>query len=354
MHKINHLVALFTVLGLLSSPLLAAEGGEGEQSKRWFDRITFSGLVEVEAGFVHGFGGVKESDVVLATVELGFDAEISDWVNAHVLLLHEDDDTEPIEVDEAIITIGNTEKKPVYFAGGRMYVPFGTFETNLISDPLTLEIGETREAALQVGFELKGFYGSLYAFNGDTKEAKTGPDDEIEGFGINFGYASANEDRSLDVGVEYINTLGDSDVIQDALPAPDSLADFVPGVGAHVIFHTGPWTFIGEYIAASDSFTAAELPFGAAGAEPKASNLEGGYTFDLAGRESTVAFAYQTTDEALALELPETRALVGLSVGIMDNTTLSFEWAHDEDYDVSDGGTGDDADIITVQLAVEF
>ena len=38
----------------------------------------------------------------------------------------------------------------------------------------------------------------------------------------------------------------------------------------------------------------------------------------------------------------------------MDNTALSFEWAHDTDYDVADGGTGENADTLTAQLAVEF
>jgi len=31
---------------------------------------------------------------------------------------------------------------------GQLYVPFGAFETGLISDPLTLEIGETRESTV--------------------------------------------------------------------------------------------------------------------------------------------------------------------------------------------------------------
>jgi len=41
-------------------------------------------------------------------------------------------------------------------------------------------------------------------------------------------------------------------------------------------------------------------------------------------------------------------------VGIYENTTFSFEYARDEDYDESDGGTGKEADMMTLQLAVEF
>ena len=70
-----------------------------------------------------------------------------------------------IVVDGAVITLGNTEKNPVYLAAGKMAVPFGNYETQMISDPLTLEIGETAEDALQLGVEAGGFYGSVYAFN---------------------------------------------------------------------------------------------------------------------------------------------------------------------------------------------
>jgi hypothetical protein len=64
--------------------------------------------------------------------------------------------------------------------------------------------------------------------------------------------------------------------------------------------------------------------------------------------------AYQGTDEALVLELPEERYMGTISVGLVDGLSLALEYAHDEDYGKSDGGTGDEADTITVQLALEF
>ncbi len=108
------------------------------------DEVTVSGAVEVELGFGDDFAGKSQSDIALATVVLGVDAKINDRVTGHVALLHEDDGTEPMEVDEGIISIDL--ENGWYFNGGRMYVPFGVYESNLVSDPLTLEIGETREA----------------------------------------------------------------------------------------------------------------------------------------------------------------------------------------------------------------
>jgi hypothetical protein len=69
--------------------------------------------------------------------------------------------------------------------------------------------------------------------------------------------------------------------------------------------------------------------------------------------ESTIALAYQGTDD-MAGNLPESRILASFGIGIFDGTNLAFEYAHDEDYDLSDGGTDESADIFTAQLAYEF
>ena len=45
-------------------------------------------------------------------------------------------------------------------------------------------------------------------------------------------------------------------------------------------------------------------------------------------------------------------ASVGMALG--EYFGVALEYAHDEDYDVNDGGTDDDADIVTMQFALEF
>ena len=82
--------------------------------KKWSERLTFSGLIEVEAFTMDGYNGEDESDIVLATVELGVDAQIADWVSGQIVLLWEEDDTEPMDVDVGTITLGNMEMFPVY------------------------------------------------------------------------------------------------------------------------------------------------------------------------------------------------------------------------------------------------
>lgn len=332
-------------------------------------RNMISGVIEVEAGHVSPYEGDNESDIVLATFELGISAQINDWVEATAALLYEQDETD-LEVDVAFITIANTDATPLFLTAGQTYVPFGAFETNLVSDPLTLEIGETRETVVEVGFAAGDFLGSVYVFNGDNKIKG---ENKIGSWGANLGYAHEAEDRAWAFGAGYINDLGDSDSLGEtindnrvaALEAQIAEGIDTRGYSVDPRERIGGWTvnagatlgqfnIIGEYLSATDAFDMDSLGFEDAGAKPSAWNVEVGFSFPVMGRESVAAVAYQGTREALALELPESRWLVGWSVEIFDRTSVSLEWAHDSDYSKSDGGTGESGDTLTAQLAVEF
>ena len=322
------------------------------------DHVELSALVEVEAGSSEDYSNEDSSDITLATVEIGLDAQVSEWSSAHLLLLYEEgEEDDHLIIDEGTITLGNTEKLPLYLTVGKMYVPFGSFESNMVSDPLTLEIGETGDSAAQVGFEENGFYGSVYVFNGDINEA--GEDDEINNFGVNLGFVMENDTMALDIGVDWINNIGDTDGIGDFLADrgvanPEEIDDYVSGLSLHAVFSTGPFTLIGEYVTALDDFEQTEVDFKGRGAEPEAYNLEAAFTTELFNRETTFALGYQATDEALALDLPESRYIGTVSMELLPYTALAIEYFHDEDYDTSDGGTGEDANTLTMQLALEF
>lgn len=315
------------------------------------ERVSLSGVLEAETVTAKGFDDVNESDVALATVEIGIDAEVNEWVSARALLLWEED-ADGIDVDEGVIAIGNMDRFPVYFAAGKMYPPFGFYETNMIQDPLTLELGEARESALQVGFETGGFYGGLYAFNGNVKETGDDDDDVINSWGASFGYAMESDAVVMDVGVDYINNISDSELLTEFVP--ETLDSLVAGFAAHMLFNYGPFSFIAEYVGAADSYEAGELDFRGAGAQPSAWGVEAAVAHELFGKETTFALGYQCTDEAVSLEMPEQRYLATVGIGILENTALAIEYLHADDYSVADGGSGGDAQQVTVQVAVEF
>lgn len=320
------------------------------------DRVELSGLVEVAAGAGEDFSGDDWSDITLSTVEIGLDATISEWASAHLLLLYEEgEEDNHVTVDEGIITIGNLDEFPAYLSAGKMYVPFGFFQTNMISDPLTLEIGETGDSALQIGFETGGLYGSLYGFNGDITARDD--DDKIDGYGANLGYGLEKDAMALDVGMGWFNNMADTDGIGDYLAEEmdlDAVDDYVNGLSLYAVFTAEPFTLIGEYVAALDDFAADEIGFHGKGARPAAWNIEAAYSTELFSRATTFALGYQSSHEAVDLGLPEDRYIAAVTFAVFDNTNLALEYLHDEDYEEKDGGTGNDAHATTLQLGVEF
>eukprot|EP01155_Anaeramoeba_flamelloides_P046761 Anaeramoba_flamelloidesc39939_g1_i1.p1 GENE.c39939_g1_i1~~c39939_g1_i1.p1 ORF type:complete len:154 (-),score=27.30 c39939_g1_i1:86-547(-) len=94
----------------------------------WTDKITLSGLIEIEAYYESidyddsAENDEDNSDITLATVELGVDVDLVKHVSGHILLLWEEDDTEPMDVDEAFITLDGEDVLPLYLMAGKMYV----------------------------------------------------------------------------------------------------------------------------------------------------------------------------------------------------------------------------------------
>lgn len=322
--------------------------------------IKISGIMEIDASYSKDYNQNSRSDITVSKIELAFDTNINVETVAHVLILHEDDSTEPLQLDEATLTmqLGGGW----YLNGGRMVVPFGIYETHFVADPITAGLGEASETALQIGFERDGLYGSFYAFNGDTINTSSAlkGNDRTQHFGGNLGYIITHGDASLNLGVDYINNLADADAVSGMLSINtdtdgDTIADkstlnrYVKGVSLHAVYNDGPWTAIAEHMKAG-RFEATELAFNGNGAAPSATNVEVAYSFSW----GTVATAYQTTREALSLALPKQRTLIGFSMRLLENSTLNIELSKDKDYSDTVGGTGAKGTASTIQLAVAF
>lgn len=325
--KIMHLNQLSAVVAaslLASSPVLAEPV------------LDIHGLIEVEASAGADETDTSSSDIALATVELTFEAEINKRIHAHIIALHEDDDTEEFVIDEGVININLAEG--LQLNAGRMYVPFGNFSSYMISDPLTLEIGETRESAVQLVMDEEGLYASVYVFNGDADEAGL-ENDKVDDFGFNIGYTA----EGLDIGACYISNFADTDGMTALLDANAAIPvqEQDPGLAAHIVYTTGPVTLIAEYVAAQDELDD--------GSKPSASNIELAYEFDA----GIIAIGHQTTDE-LAGVLPESRHMFGYTMSVLESATLKFEYMIANDYSAADGGTDESGGMFTTQLAVEF
>jgi len=308
---------------------------------KFISNSVIEGAIEIEAGFSSDYAGDDASDIAVATVELVIDSNINDKISTHILLLHEEDET-ALEVDEASISFDLDNGYSL--TAGQLYLPFGNYETNMISDSLPHEFSEARETAIQLDITSGAFTSSFYMFNADVLE--TGADDSIESMGFNIEYST----DSFTAGISYINNLSDGDLISELLVSSPATTSYVSAMSVYATASFGKTSVFFEHITALDEFDSTDLDISTSNQKPGALNLEVGFEL----KDAVVAVAYQSSTEAVDFELPETRFLVSYSMDLMKNTSLAFELASDTDYSIADGGTGENASALTTQLAIAF
>jgi hypothetical protein len=339
--------------------LLEKETKEEPSLDHWLNKLSISGLIEAEAGYekldpaAAGEPCEESSDIVLSTFELGLDADFTDHVGGHVLILWEEDDTEPVDLDEGYISLTGTDQIPLYLHAGKLYVPFGSFDTYFISDPLTLELGETRESAILTGYHQDMLNIFCGGFNGDVD--KTGKNNHINSFfgGADFSLPDADSRMMhLSAGVSYLSNIADSDGLSGANDIdedgdPDGIRDYVGGVSAylHMDFHDCLFCSA-ECVCALDKFNAGELTFGEDGEKlrPRA------WTFEIAyvtPSDIGVGVKYEGSDDCNDF-LPESRYGGIVFCAPFENTYLGLEYLTQE-FD-----NEDKSEVVTAQLAFEF
>jgi hypothetical protein len=331
--------------------------------------VNLSGSIEGDYKLGKDFQGDHSSEFVLDTVDLIFDIKVTDWATGKVVVEYDGtEDNEDLYIDEAHITLGKTEDFPFFLTGGKIYAPFGNFSTNMIQDPLTQSLGEINSEGVIAGFEKNGFTASLFSYNGmnEGDDPTDSDNDSINGFGASLAYSYEQEDRGFNAGIAWVNNIGDAGTITDYLesnadgakPEVYALTDQVSGFAVHFGGKYKAFSLATEYVTALDSFDVTEVAYGApdvaVGAEPSAWNSELAYTTLIADKETVFAVGYQKSWEAVALELPEHRYIASASIVIFDGTTLAFEYFHDEDYSLNDGGTDNSGHGFTTRLAYEF
>lgn len=343
-------------------PMEAGEAPDPEEKARLYDTlaekkfleegiellpgVVLSGLLEVEANYEtlkKAEGGYEHnSDVTLATFELGLDVNVIKYVHGRALLLWEEDATEPIDLDEGIITLGLEEDFPYFLSVGKLYVPFGVFESRLISDPLTLELGETRETAVLLGMEHDLFRASIGAFKGDIRKADEGS--RIDNLAAALDLTLID---GLTAGVSYLTDIADSDGLADMIPAGE-INDFVGGISCYFVCELGPVTLSGEYLGALKKFEDIPDPetkgTDLEGMEPKGWNFEAAYLFE--DMDWEVAVRYEGSNDFPGFPIGQGGAC--LSWGLLPNTTLAAEYLYGE------FKNNDKRNLITFQLAFEF
>ena len=316
----------------------------------WADKIHPGACIEVEASYEdYNFHDPSKrdtdtSDLVLATVEIGFDVDIAKHVKASLFFLYEEDDT-PFDVDQGIITIDGADVMPLYVDLGKMYVPFGRFESHFIRDPLTLELGETNESAAVGGFRNDLLELSVGAFNGDIDE--TGEENHINNYLASACFTlpeTTVPDLNLTAGISWVSNIADSDALQEEATA--TIKNHIGGFNTFIIASLlDRFFFNAEYLGAIDDFKAGELSF------------DGGKSYR--PEAWTIEFAYGVTDSlnlAVCYEgsndcgdfLPEKQFGGVVSYDLFKHTSVALEYLYGK------FENKDTRHLMTTMLAIEF
>lgn len=314
-------------------------------------RLSIYGNLELEGSWQrykpkHGQDSTT-SDLNLATAEIFFEASINKYVRGVLHFLWEEGKTEPVDLDEGFILVGQTDDMPFYFLGGRIYPAIGLFETYLISDPITQNVFETQDTAGEVGYTISWLNIGAGVFNSKVHESADAPDSTI-----NTYYARVqvqNPEGSLGGlklrgGVAYINNIASSGTLADEISGQE-VKNLVAGWSAMLAAEYGRFAFNAEYITALDDFGAGELGFaGENKARPMAYNLELAF---MPFEKWSFAVRYEGSSDLYSLE-PERQWGIGASWEFLPDTVLSLEYLRGE------YRNDDERDLFTTQLAVGF
>ena len=304
------------------------------------ENLRLGGIIEIEANLDNNDNG-DTTDIVLATASLGLDAKINDFINGYILLLYEDDGASEFTVDEGTITIA--APYGVVLTAGKMYVPFGAYHSHFISDPITLEIGETNESAFLFGYGTKRYEVSIAFFNGDVGE--TGDDDKIDDIVASITLRPVN---GVTIGASYISDLADSDADITGVGNGGTISDVVSGYSGHINIEVGKVHLEGEYLAASDNYIASDISSSTSmsGTKPEAFNLEAMWQVNNAW---SIAIKYEGNDDFGGPQgFPEKQYGADFSYGLYENTIIDIEYLHGEYVDNLK------RDMVNARLAVEF
>ncbi len=324
----------------------------------WADKIHPSACIEVEASYEDynfhdpSVRDTDTSDLVLATVEIGFDVDIAKHVKASLFFLYEEDDTE-FDVDQGIITIDGADVVPLYVDLGKMYVPFGRFESHFIRDPLTLELGETNESAAVGGFRNDLLELSVGAFNGDIDETGEGSH-HIDNYLASACFTlpeTTVPDLNLTAGISWVSNIADSDGFQEEIEEAAeeareeaTIKKHIDGFNAFIIASfQDKYFFNAEYLGAMndiemDTFDEGEFY------RPEAWTIEFAYGFT---DRLKFAVCYEGSDDCGDF-LPKKQFGGGARYDLFKYTSVALEYMYGK-YE-----NKDTRHLMTTQLAIEF
>lgn len=377
----------------------------------WFERVQFSGGINVDVGKFGNrntnYQGENYQRLSLNDAYLNMSASITDWAKAFASLSFSTPTTNAnpgrfksfgaaeysaaysnninsgaannVELEQAYATLGNSDVSPIFVQVGKQFQDFSRYEIHPISASMTQVMSQVLATSIKLGFITNGFHGGIFGF--DDPINKVGNSSKPTNGGAALGYDYINDQLGWDVGAAYLyNMIGANDVAysvvnfnKNGTGAQDGAYNSrVAAAAAYADLNSGPFTIGARYTTALERFNVADMPengvadlagdtiagapiAGASGAKPWSAGLQAGYGFDAWNKNQNVYLGYQTSREAAGMNLPKNRWLAGYGVEMFGKGTLiGIEWDHDSAYSDSDGGTGNNTNLVSLRSSVEF
>ncbi|MXW19820.1 MAG: LbtU family siderophore porin [Gammaproteobacteria bacterium] len=361
-HPVLACLGLLLCHGAAQGAEEAGDTAAREDEKAGGEWLEIGGHVDLDSVHTRPEDEDGYSNTGISEVGLSLAATITDWAAVEAGFLYEHTDlgdkenvpgSEATFLETATLRFGPPEG-PWSVSAGQQFLPFGVFDTRMFSEPLTLELGETNEIAVSLGWSSGGLTTTLFGFGkNDDLESDSG----VAGYGAAVSFSSEREETGLALNLALTSDLSYSANVLGVLAdttANEGPADRIAGLSAHAALRYGAATLIAEYVGALDSYAFREMEFAGRGAQPASWLLEAAYDFDAGGIPATAALGYQATREALALELPARRLIAIVSLQLAEPFTLAVEWGRDSDYATGKGGSGEGANFVTVQFSWTF
>lgn len=324
--------------------------------KPYIEKATLHGFVEFNLDYINPSDTENKdsgstSELYVSSVELALRVFFNEWVKTKTVVNAEDlgkgDETEKINLDEAIVTL-ESPWIPVYLIGGKTVLPFGIFEDRMISATITEDLYEIDDWGVTLGFA-PDFFGldiSVSVYEGQ---------DIIENL-KDFGAHEFSPDRKKEDGVDSFIVNASLEPVEALL----SLAVFYenePGDGDRNQSLGGAVTLnVWKFILDAEYIAALEREKGANGEENKESAwfvalafqpLE---TLELATRYEDFKDDVSGDQD----EILDYRYSAGLNYSFSEFNIFSFEYRHSRFEKEKGSNAADDQDEFFFQLALGF
>lgn len=230
--------------------------------------------------------------------------------------------------EQFYLTFKSPQETKWYLEMGRKWVPFGSYQNDLIYKPLTKALGQTNEYTFIVGYH-HCYNLSISLFS---------PHSRIQSsslpayYNINTGI----HHDGYDLGISYLYSIADSQLFQFNKGFGGFLYkkidSRVSGLAGYLNLRYQKFNTYLTYVSAVNAFKTYEVSYQNKGAIPKALSIQNGYEFNLQHKPAKIIIFYDHSFQALALKLPQKRFGAGFNIYPMSYLDVQFQAFKDYSY----------------------